>query len=1210
MDDTTKVIRIVIDSSRAVDGSAAATRALKQIEDQTKNTSDILGRLQAGFETVTKLTVFGLGIREVTSRLAEMWTTARDAAVAIQDLSEQLGVSVKFVQASQFAAASNTVSLEQMGTGFTKASKIIGEATQGNKGAIDTLNAMGVKILDASGKLRSTESILSDSAAAILKVEDPAKRVALAMQLFGKTGAELIPMLKDLAMGQDVMATKAAAAGAMIEEGVLKQVAALKAHSEEASLKWNALVLNIGTPIATAAMEAVDKLLSSILANLDRLKLEAAATAAGVPQAKSDVANINDQIAAQEGLLRINRNNFSAKASLEGPNGLYARRDQLLAAQRNATQTLYQSSEDAARNGSLAWERGYTVNPAVGDHNPTSTEDGKAAESLAQKIQKLKDTLVAAADSQDAMTAAARQGDTAFQQQQAHSEALTKAIEAYDGKLTAANPKVQQLAANLEQVILRQKEGAAAQTFVVATTELDKQNTLLAAQIALMNQAPDVQAREIALIKSKQEAEKAGNALTAQDIDNRRQAIEQNERLKLQQEQLKQAQELWTEPLKQALRDIQTAGANAFEQMLQNGEISFKSLAQTFTTTLRKMAAEFLALATIRPVLSVAVSAATGLGVVSPAAAAQLGYPQGIEGTSVAGGGLSGGGGLDSILNGGGGGGGWLGRQFSGVREFMNTPIFGIGGSVTPGFEAASSSPYAFADLSGAYGGLGGAAAPTGAMGGLTWGQGLGALGGFASGAMTLMGGDGSAGNMVSGIGQMIGAGVSLIPGVGQIAGPLIMLGSSILGGALGGGPKIPPMPGLGYGQGTIYFSNPLHPVGSGGMAAGANSVGQAVQGLISASGGTPIAGKLYSGTFASGTNHTWDGKQWVGQNYTQANTLSPTGAVNFIGGTGAGVSVQDAADKLAVQIFRQDVLTGAIKGVTDTLKNIFAQITDSTTKAAQEAITFANAYDALGKAANPVKDSIDKLNQQFSTLSSQATTYGLSLDPINAALAKQTKRTAQDFIDNMLDPLAVQMRALADERESALAGAQYIKDNVTGVYVDMAKVAEYYTNKEAALRDQFYQGSVTSLQNLINRLTYGDLANASPSTSLAGTRASYSATLAQARAGVASAITALPGVAEAYSSTARNYFASSPEYAALIAQIRKDLEEVVGVATGGTASGAGSAQQINQAVQTQLAVTDRQAEVISDLGGQVADLKNMVSSLVAQLRSQATNRM
>ena len=101
-----------------------------------------------------------------------------------------------------------------------------------------------------------------------------------------------------------------------------------------------------------------------------------------------------------------------------------------------------------------------------------------------------------------------------------------------------------------------------------------------------------------------------------------------------------------------------------------------------------------------------------------------------------------------------------------------------------------------------------------------------------------------------------------------------------------------------------------------------------------------------------------------------------------------------------------------------------------------------------------------------------------------------------------------------------------------------------------------------------------------------------------------------LAGVAESYAGTARNYFASSPEYAALIDQIRRDLAETVAVATGGTTSATGGAANLNQASAELVALVSNLAATVQVQSDENAKLRNDVSTLVAQMRSLTANRM
>jgi hypothetical protein len=458
-------------------------------------------------------------------------------------------------------------------------------------------------------------------------------------------------------------------------------------------------------------------------------------------------------------------------------------------------------------------------------------------------------------------------------------------------------------------------------------------------------------------------------------------------------------------------------------------------------------------------------------------------------------------------------------------------------------------------------------------------------------------------------LGGGLGIASALFPALGATLGP-IGLGVGLLGAVLpsilgGGGPVIPPMPSLNYQQGTFDGR-----VGSGQYAGAASQMGTNINAILKATGGTINPAMLWGGTFASGTTHTWNGQQWQGQDYTQANLMSPGGGfAGWIGaGTGQGTTPQDAAEHLAYQIIRSDILTGAVSGISKTITQIFSNIGEGVTQTAADIVSFANAYDKVGKAANPAKDAIDKIAASFQDLRDKAVGYGVSTAPIDNEIAKQTKRTAQDWIDSMLDPLAVQMRALQDEQDAALESAKYINENVADVYADTAKIAEYYTNKKADLEAQYFQQSTSQLQALVDRLTYGDLANASPATALAGTSAAYSAQLALAQSGNTSAIQGLSGYAEQYATALRGNYASSPTYTAGIALLRQQLEGVIGVTSGGAAI-AGAPLPLDQSSGALVQSNAELRAIVTQQSDQIAALSDMVTQLTAQLRTGSIAR-
>lgn len=106
-----------------------------------------------------------------------------------------------------------TVSMDQVGTATNKLASNIGKATAGEKGQKDALAELGFGAASFAG-LTKAESFQA-VAGAIAALPSPFERARLEIQLFGKAGAALDPVLKKLAAGpQNIIpkfATKALA---------------------------------------------------------------------------------------------------------------------------------------------------------------------------------------------------------------------------------------------------------------------------------------------------------------------------------------------------------------------------------------------------------------------------------------------------------------------------------------------------------------------------------------------------------------------------------------------------------------------------------------------------------------------------------------------------------------------------------------------------------------------------------------------------------------------------------------------------------------------------------------------------------------------------------------------------------------------------------------------------------------------------------------
>jgi hypothetical protein len=138
------------------------------------------------------VSAFGAGAVSISKSLIAL----EGETERLGQLADRLGVSFNFVQVLEASANQTGSSVEQLGGSFTKFLRVINEARNGTKSATEAFKALGVSTDDV--RAGDPESLFTRTAAALSAMPDPAQRTATAMALFGKSGAELLPVLRQL----------------------------------------------------------------------------------------------------------------------------------------------------------------------------------------------------------------------------------------------------------------------------------------------------------------------------------------------------------------------------------------------------------------------------------------------------------------------------------------------------------------------------------------------------------------------------------------------------------------------------------------------------------------------------------------------------------------------------------------------------------------------------------------------------------------------------------------------------------------------------------------------------------------------------------------------------------------------------------------------------------------------------------------------------
>jgi hypothetical protein len=189
---------------------------------------------------------------------------ATEAAAKIGLMSQITGVSTEALSGLGYAAKQSGVDQEQLTKGLEKLNKAIFAAAVAPESAQNAFTRLGVSVKGADGAIRSTEAIFGDLATKFSGMPDTAERGALAMQLFGKAGAELIPLLKKGKEGIDAFVETAKKLGLVIDQETAEAahhfeqtLNELKAAGEGASLQLSKQLLPAMQAVATALTEGL-----------------------------------------------------------------------------------------------------------------------------------------------------------------------------------------------------------------------------------------------------------------------------------------------------------------------------------------------------------------------------------------------------------------------------------------------------------------------------------------------------------------------------------------------------------------------------------------------------------------------------------------------------------------------------------------------------------------------------------------------------------------------------------------------------------------------------------------------------------------------------------------------------------------------------------------------------------------------------------------
>jgi hypothetical protein len=193
----------------ARDKTKSAFRSMGDNVDQAERK---VGRLKSMFAGLGGMAgkIGALGGVLGAAGLGKSIMSTVNAADEMSKTAQKIGVPIEELSRLKYAADLSGVSFGELQTAVGKLSRNMDEAATGNKEYGEAFERLGITVTGANGKLKPASQVMAEMADRFKVMPDGAEKTALAMQLMGRAGAGMIPMLNG---GTEAMNTLLGEAG-------------------------------------------------------------------------------------------------------------------------------------------------------------------------------------------------------------------------------------------------------------------------------------------------------------------------------------------------------------------------------------------------------------------------------------------------------------------------------------------------------------------------------------------------------------------------------------------------------------------------------------------------------------------------------------------------------------------------------------------------------------------------------------------------------------------------------------------------------------------------------------------------------------------------------------------------------------------------------------------------------------------------------------
>lgn len=237
----------------------------KSLAKTEKSGKNLASTLASGAKTVVAAGA-AIGAAATAARTA-IYGIAKSAAGTtdeIDKMSQKIGISREEYQELAFVCSQSGTDVNKLQGGMKTLTNSIDSAVNGGKTATAMFDKLGISVKNADGSVRSQEEVLNDAVRALQGMEDGAEKAALATDLFGKAGTELMPLLNSEAGSFDEMRQQAHDLGLVLSDEAVDAGVHLTDTIDQCERSFKSIVTQIGVAVMPLVQSAAEWVLSNM----------------------------------------------------------------------------------------------------------------------------------------------------------------------------------------------------------------------------------------------------------------------------------------------------------------------------------------------------------------------------------------------------------------------------------------------------------------------------------------------------------------------------------------------------------------------------------------------------------------------------------------------------------------------------------------------------------------------------------------------------------------------------------------------------------------------------------------------------------------------------------------------------------------------------------------------------------------------------------